>query len=238
MKKYSEDQIQMIQTGIRNGMSLDAIKVHPDFRKAGAQYAKDKADAYKTWSAADYLGGPDGYNAGPFSSKAEQERAMNLFVTDDRGRQVRLYDISAEYRTAYQVKAEQSSNEVMGYSPKPEPLTPEALLRASQLDTYHAIKEDLFDKASERNPSKVERTQARQKILALGQDPNYQALAEEFEPDQRPYESWLKQQPGGVRIQTFPLGTDAENEAECARRNAENYSARPGEDQEHIAIKP
>lgn len=224
MKQYSEEQIEMLNRGVRNGLSLDAIKSHPDFRKAGAQYVKDKAAAYERWTADMYLAGG---NDGPFASAEQRDKAMNYFVTNDRGRQVRLYDVSPEYRAAFQKKAEQSSFEVMGVYVKPDPLSPTALLRAAQADHYVALKEELFTKSSEKNPNKAEATASRLKLLELAQDPAYQEVMAAFEPPRKPLEEDLKAN-GPFIIQTFPQGSESQMQAEADRRNLENYNARPG----------
>ena len=147
---------------------------------------------------------------------------------DDRGRQVRLYDISPEYRAAIAHKAEQTSNEIMGVYVKPDPLSPEALMQAAEADMYHAKRTQLFEIAGGKDPVKA--AEARLQILQLGTDPQFAEIRNRFERTERetkPLETALKET-GPWIVNTFPQGTEAEMQAEAARRNAENFSARPG----------
>ena len=211
---YSTEQIELLNIGIAKGIPLLAIANSPDFLAASKSHREFVAKEREGFKAYQYL---DNGSDGPFTSREEREAAFSH----------PLYHTSEEYRIAVRHKAAQSSNEIMGIYTPPDPLSPAALMRAAQLDSYNAIKADLFDKASENNPNKVEATQARQRILELAQSPEYQEVMSEFEPPRRPMEESLKAT-GPWIINTFPQGTEAEMQAEAIRRDNESSSSRPG----------
>lgn len=213
-RSYSDEQRELISIGMSKGWPLAAIEGSPEFQAAAKKHDRFIQQERENFKAEHYLAHG---NDGPFKDSRERERAFAH----------PLYHTSEEYRKAVAYKANQTSNEIMGINPPPEVLTPGALLRAAQMDSYNAIKQDLFDKASEKNPNKVEATQARQRLLELAHDPAYQEVMAAFEPPRRPLEEDLKAN-GPFIVQTFPQGTPEEMQAEADRRNAANYEARPG----------
>ena len=220
---YSDAQKQMIANGVSNGISLERIQSHPEFIKAGREHAAMVYEAKATWPAHKFLSGG---NHGPFKSVEERERAYGQKVRDPyTGIWKDLAEVNPEYEIALRHKTAQTSNQIMGVQEPPQPLTPDAMLRAAQEDAYQAKKADLFDKSN--SPDKVVATSARLQILEMAQDPTFQELEKNIDPDPRPYETYLKSQPGGVRIQVGD-GTDEEREAFARAENQHNSSVRPG----------
>lgn len=216
----------MIDRGLQLGMSLSQIQRDSDYREASREHAKTINDAKLNYRAEQWLANG---NEGAFKTARERENAMAVRVTNDRGKSVLLYDVSPEYRQAVQTKMEKSSFEVCGVMVKPDPLSPQALLRAAQEDHYHAVKQDLFDKSNSTN--KVEATAARLKILELAHDPAYQEVMQAFEVTERetkPYETWLKEN-GPVRVETMTTQAEADAANEAHARNPHDLESPQGE---------
>ena len=212
MAKHSDRTRQLIANGLSKGLSLTTIAGDPDYIASVKQDAAETKQARDGMRAHEFLANG---NHGPFKSAEERERAFSH----------PLYASSEEYRTAVMHKASQSSDAICGVRTPPMPLTPAALMHAAQIEALKARRDDAFDRAN--SPNKVVATSARLEILEMANNPEYQAIERALEPAPRPLEDALKAT-GPWVVQTFPEGTEAENAAECQRRNEANYFANPG----------
>src|SRR4029077_21067367 len=121
------EQRQLIHLGMSKGWPLTAIEQSAEFQAATRAREKFIAKEREEFTMAAYLAHG---NDGAFKSTAEREKAFSH----------PLYHTSEEYRKAVAYKANQTPDSIMGIYPPPDPLSPAALLRAAQMDSYNAIK--------------------------------------------------------------------------------------------------
>jgi hypothetical protein len=165
-QSYSPRQIELINHAVSHNIDLLTLRSSAEWRDATKEHDAFIASQRKDFKAHDYLAHG---NHGPFQSEQEKNAAYSH----------PLYATSEEYRIAVMHKTAQTPNSIMGLVVPKDPLSPEALMRAAQEDHYHAVRQDLFDKAGSKD--QVVATRARLDILNLAQDPAYQEVMQAFE---------------------------------------------------------